>query len=308
MFSHASNFVQGVDTAFAIIFGICLFFFLLIIGFVIYIVFRFSKKRNPVAQQFTGSVKLEIIWTVIPTVLVLLMFYYGYMGYSKMREKPTTASLKIDAIGRMWEWEFVYPNGKRIKDTLVVPKDTIIELNLISEDVNHSFFIPAFRVKEDLVRNYKNFMWFTAYNEGDYDIFCAEYCGLRHSGMIGTARVMSNKNYNAWLSKLPDPKDSKDLKGLEIIKTNGCTSCHSLDGSKIVGPSFKGMFGSKHTVVENGSEKEITVDEAYIKTSIYEPSKQIVKDFPAVMQPYKEKIKEDQIKDISKYLQTIEKK
>lgn len=301
MFSGASNFVEGVDTAFALIIGISLFFLILIMGVLIYIVFRFSKKRNPVAQQFHGSVTLEIIWTVIPLILVLLMFYYGYLGFAEMRRVPKD-TMTIDAIGRMWEWEFVYPNGKRCKDTLVVPLNKPVKLNLISEDVNHSFFIPAFRIKEDMVKNFENYMWFIPTKLGDYDIFCTEYCGLKHSNMIGIARVVEDNKYENWLAQLPDPKDIKDPEGLALIKNNGCTACHSMDGSKIVGASFKGFYGIER-VLESG--EKVTADDEYIKESIKNPAAKVVKGFPPAMQSYEGKLTDEDISKITEYLKTI---
>jgi len=299
MFSDVSNFVHGVDSAFAIIIGISLFFLVAIMGLLIYIVIRFSKKKNPVAQQFTHNNKLEFIWTAIPLILVMLMFYYGYMGFSEMRKKPKD-SYKIDAIGRMWEWEFVYPNGKKQKDTLVIPKNVAVELNLISEDVNHSFFIPAFRVKEDMVQGLTNFMWFEAYEEGDYDIFCTEYCGLEHSKMIGITRVVTQENFDAWLEALPEEEIGPE--GLEVLKGNSCMACHSIDGANGVGPTFKGLFNSNREL-EDGST--VVADEAYIKESIYNPNSQVVKGYGPVMQSYKNKISEEEVKQITEYLKSI---
>lgn len=300
MFSNVSNFVEGVDTAFALIIGVSLLFFVAIIAALIYIVIRFSKKRNPVAQQFTHSTKLEIIWTGIPLILVLLMFYYGYLGFADMRRKPDN-TIKIDAIGRMWEWEFVYPNGKHYKDTLVIPKDSAIELNLISKDVNHSFYIPAFRIKEDMVPQFKNFMWFIPYQEGDYDIFCTEYCGLNHSSMLGVARVVSTEKYLAFLDSIP--AESEAPAGLQIIKDLGCTACHSFDGSVGAGPSFKGLYGSERKLTDGST---VTADADYIKNSVYNPTSQVVEGFGPIMQSYKDKVSKEQLDEIVKYFQSME--
>jgi cytochrome c oxidase subunit 2 len=175
--SGASNFVEGVDLAFTIILGASIFFLIAITIVMIYFVLRYRKSRNPEASQIHGNNRLEIIWTVIPTILVLVMFYYGWMGYKPMREVPDDA-IPIKVYGQMWSWSYEYENGK-ISDKLVVPLDKAVKLDLISRDVLHSFYIPAFRIKEDVVPGYENYMWFIAQEEGTYDVFCAEYCEQR---------------------------------------------------------------------------------------------------------------------------------
>lgn len=266
---------------------------------------RFNKKRHKEAMQFSGSVKLEIIWTVIPFIIVMVMFYVGWQGFKPMRIVPKDA-MEINATGRMWEFEFNYGDGKISKDTLVLPLNKPIKLNLFSEDVNHSLFIPAFRLKEDMVPGYNNYMWFIPTKEGVYDIFCAEYCGLRHSGMLGKAVVKPESDYNKWLSELKITDKSKEPAGLTILKNNACLSCHSLDGSRLVGPSLKGLYGSERTVITENGETTITAMEEYVKNSIYDPNKEVVKGFnKGLMQSYKEVVTEEDIEKITEYLKTI---
>ena len=182
MNSGASNFVEQVDLAFYIIIGISLILLIGITAVMIYFVIRYSKKRNPVATQIEGNNKLELIWTVIPTILVLLMFYYGWVGYQPMRDVPDDA-MEVKAIGRMWSWTFEYDNGIK-SDKLIVPHNKPVKLNLVSTDVVHSLYIPAFRIKEDVTPGINNYMWFKAQELGSYDVFCAQYCGTRHAYMI----------------------------------------------------------------------------------------------------------------------------
>lgn len=302
MFSQASNFVEGVDKAFLIISGISLFFLIGITLAMIIFVIKFNKKRNPVAKNVEESKRLEIIWTVIPTILVLIMFYYGWVGYAPMREIPSDA-IPVKAIGRMWSWSFEYENGK-VSPTLRVPIEKAIKLDLFSPDVLHSLYIPAFRIKEDVVPGVNNKMWFRAQEIGSYDILCAEYCGDRHSYMLSKVEVMTQEEYDAWYYS-EDKFANEAEAGYSVLQANGCIACHSLDGSRLVGPSFKGLFGSTKTVITNEKSRQIIADEAYINESIYNPSADIVESYPAVMISYKESISEEQLKQIAAYLKTI---
>lgn len=303
MFSGASNFVEGVDKAFAFIFIVSAIFIVAITVFMIYTVIRFkrSKVKNP--KQFRGSFTLELIWTIIPTILVLLMFYYGYLGFAPMRNVPDNI-MEVDAIGRMWEWEFVYENGKSSKD-LIVEVNKPVKLNLISEDVNHSLFIPAFRVKEDVVQGYNNYMWFTPYYIGNYEILCTEYCGMLHSAMTAEAKVLDSADFAKWYADLSQQKEKEKPEGFEIAKSNGCFACHSRDGGKLVGPTFKGIYGSENVVVTDGVERKIIADETYLKNSILHPNQDLVKGFnKGLMQSYEGVISDEDIDKIVEYLKT----
>ena len=301
MFTNASNFVDGVDLSFAIILGISVFFLVAVTAVMIWFVIRYNRKRHPKAENIHENHKLEIIWTVIPTLLVLVMFYYGWMGYKPMQTFPKE-SIEIKAIAQMWSWNFEYPNGK-ISDTLVVPIDKAVTLDLISRDVLHSLYIPAFRIKEDVVPGGDNKMWFIGQELGDYNILCAEYCGDRHSYMMSKVVVIPEEDYTTWVND----KSSAEHPGLQVLKKNACTSCHSLDGSKLIGPSFKGVWGKTETVITNGTERQITVDEEYVKNSIYDPNADVTKGYnPGLMiTTYKDLITEDEVKDIIEYLKTL---
>jgi len=298
----ASNFVQGVDQTFIIILGISVFFLVGITAVMIYFVIRYRRSKNPKASQIEGNNKLEIIWTVIPTMLVLFMFYYGWVGYRPMRQVPPDA-IPVKAYAQMWSWMFEYENGKRSAE-LVVPLDKAVKLDLISRDVLHSLYIPAFRIKEDVVPGRNNYMWFIAQQEGEYDLFCAEYCGERHSYMITKVRVIPEAEYILWLAQSDIPADEPP--GLTVLKQNGCLACHSLDGSKLIGPTFKGLYGKREIVIEQGVEKEIIADDDYILRSIYEPNAEIVKGYnPGLMISYKEQLSEEDVRKIIEYIKGL---
>jgi cytochrome c oxidase subunit 2 len=298
----ASNFVEGVDLTFIIILGISVFFLVGITAVMIYFVIRYRRKKNPKASQIEGNNKLEIIWTIVPTIMVLIMFYYGWIGYRPMRQVPDNA-IPLKAYGQMWSWMFEYPNGKKSPE-LIVPLNQPVKLDLISRDVLHSLYIPAFRIKEDVVPGKNNYMWFTAQVEGEYDLFCAEYCGDRHSYMLSKVKVLPEAEYNAWLAQSDIPVDERP--GHTVLKQNGCIACHSLDGSRIVGPSFKGIYGHEVEVITNGQERTLLVDDAYIVSSIYEPNADVVKGFnPGLMISYKQQVSEEDIKKIIDYIKGL---
>jgi cytochrome c oxidase subunit 2 len=298
----ASNFVEGVDLAFKIIFGISLFFLVGITTVMLYFVYRYDRKRHPKAVQIKDNNILEITWITIPLILVILMFYYGYVAFSPMRNVPKDA-IPIKVIGKMWSWTFEYEGGKQSAD-LVVPLNKAVKLNLYSPDVIHSLYIPAFRIKEDVVPGKDNYMWFIAQQPGTYDILCTVYCGLRHSYMEAKAKVVPEAEYLAWLKALPEK--SIEPAGLVILKKNACTGCHSIDGSKIVSTSFKGLYGKSEKIITDGKERSITVDDQYLKTSVYDPDKDLVVGYQkGIMKTYKGIVTEDEMTKIIDYLKSI---
>ncbi len=209
MFSGASNFVNSTDTTFFFMVAVSVFFLVVITVSMIYFVIRYSRKRNPKAKNIHGNIPLEVTWTVIPTILVLIMFWMGWAGYKQLADAPADA-MEIDVAAQMWKWTFTYPNGVS-SDTLYVPVSKPVKVLLHSRDVNHSFFIPAFRVKKDAIPNRNNSAWFKADKEGSYDIFCAEYCGLNHSDMLSKVVVMSQSAFNSWLNKKAAPDSAKPV-------------------------------------------------------------------------------------------------
>jgi cytochrome c oxidase subunit 2 len=312
MFTGYSNFSEGVDTTFAFIIGISLFFLIGITAVIIYFIVRYNTKKNPVSSEIEGSNRLEIIWTIIPLILVLFMFWLGWRSYIPQRKVPENA-MKIKVTAQMWSWRFEYENGI-IEDTLFVPVNQAVKLDMVSTDVIHSLYIPAFRIKEDVVPGKENYMWFDAKVRGSYDLFCAEYCGLRHSYMGTSVEVLDAAAFNKWYAAAPAKVDSlapvvPGLAGKLLTEQKGCIACHSSDGSKLVGPSYKGIFGHKVIVETNGKEREITVDEAYIKKSILEPETDIVKGFAkGSMVSYKGQLTDEEIEKITEYIITLSEK
>jgi len=304
MYTGASNFVEGVDNAFMVIIGSSIVLLLLITAVMIFFIIKYNKKRHPKAVDIKGSNMLELIWTLIPTALVLLMFWYGYIGYAPMKQVPDDA-IEITVTARMWSWTFEYDNGRK-SDKLVVPHNKPVKLDLVSVDVLHNLYIPAFRIKEDVVPEGDNYMWFIGQKKGSYDILCAEYCGLRHSYMITKLDVVSPEEYEEWYTLPPDSMRNQLDVWYDITRANGCIGCHSTDGSKLVGSSFKDLYGAERVILVGGEEKTIIVDKPYLRRSIYEPNEEIVKGYPVgIMPTYKDQISDEDVEKIILYIKSL---
>ena len=199
MLADASNFVQQVDNTFIFIVAVCVFFLVLITTLLITFVIKYNSKKNKKAKNIEGNVPLEITWTVIPLLLVMLMFYLGWTGYKQMTDIPKDA-MPVDVYAQMWSWSYKYPGGF-MADTLFCPVNKPVKVLLHSKDVDHSFYVPAFRVKKDVIPGRVNTAWFLPTRIGSYDVFCAEYCGLRHSYMYSKVVVLPQDQYDSWLAR-----------------------------------------------------------------------------------------------------------
>jgi len=307
--SEASNFVSTFNTSFYLIAGISLVFLVGLTILMLYFVFRYNRKKNKTATQIEGNNFLEITWTVIPILLSLVMFYYGWAGWKPMTKSPKDA-INITSVARMWSFLFQYENGKESPD-LIIPVKTPVKINLVSLDVIHSLFIPEFRIKSDMIPGREKSMWFIPETEGVYDLFCAEYCGLRHSFMNAKVKVLSNEEFTTWYGDTSSVVSIAEVstpatEGLAIMKNQGCLACHSSDGSKIVGPTYLNLYGSQQVVIRNGAELTVKVDDEYIKQRILDPSYQVVKGYPkGIMQSYKGKISDEDISKIIEYLKSL---
>lgn len=281
--------VNKVDQAFLFIFGVSFAILFLITAVTIWFLFRYSKKRNPVPSDIEGNVIAETLWTVIPTILVFAMFWFGWTGYKALREAPADSMIvKVEA--RMWSWKFIYEDG-RTSDKLYVPENTPVKLDMTSVDVIHSFYVPAFRIKMDTVPGMQTYAWFYSGEASQYDILCAEYCGTRHAYMLSKVVVVPEEEFIKWVET--GEADSEKPGGLLVLEKHGCLDCHSMDGSEIVGPSFRDMYGRNVTVLENGRELTVKTDGEYLKKAIKDPAAQIVKGYEDMMPPADEMTAEE---------------
>jgi cytochrome c oxidase subunit 2 len=321
MLSRLSNIADEVNGPIIFISAICLFMLVAITAVMLYFTFKYHRRRSPVGEDIHGHQTLEVVWTIIPTILAFAFFWYGWEGYKVIKTPPADA-MRIHVTGRMWSWNMEYANGVQTNE-LYVPVNKAVRCDLTSQDVIHSFYIPAFKEKQDAVPGVKGlFLWFIAKQVGDYDIFCAEYCGMNHSHMLSKVHVLSEPDFNAWLKSEGDKvvalkkatestggggADDATLAvmGKQLATSKGCVACHSTDGSKLIGPSYKGLYGSKQTVLEAGAEKEITVDDAYIKKSMLEPTADIVKGFQPLMPSQQGLVSDGEIKALTAYIKSL---
>ena len=302
----ASNLASKVDAVIWFITVISLIFFILISIFLIYFAIKYRRKQeNEETPYITGNHLLETVWTIIPSILLIVIFVYGFVVYKEMRTPPKDA-LEINVMGKQWLWQFKYNNGKTTLNELYVPEGRPVKLVMISDDVLHSLFVPAFRVKQDLVGGMYTYLWFTPTKTGTYDLFCTEYCGTGHSAMLGKVIVMNPEEYEKWEKGEKEEKVVAEISPVELGKQlftqRGCNACHSIDGSPLVGPSFKGIFGRKQTLQDG---QEITVDENYTRESLSEPQAKIVKGFQPVMPSFKGMLSDEEISAIIAYLKTL---
>jgi len=299
MGTAASYLARQADTIFFGTLAFSVFLLVLITATMLYFVVRYRRDRNPEPADIRGNLCLEITWTVLPTVLVLGIFWAGLIGFEGMRTVPPDA-MEIDVAGRMWSWSFTYPDG-RTTGELRLPKGRAARLNLHSADVLHSFFVPAFRIKEDAVPGMETYVWLQPERVGNFDIFCAEYCGAGHSRMLGKVVVMEDAAFDAWYGA-GEKKDAAN--GEELLATKGCTGCHALDGSRRVGPGFQGIFGRTVIVLTEGREREIVVDRDYLLRSILAPKADVVKGYPSIM-PAFDTLSHEERKAIVDYLESM---
>jgi cytochrome c oxidase subunit II len=281
---------------------------ILLIGITVAIIFFSWKYRrksdNDVTPVITHNSKLEITWSVIPLILVMIVFGWGFTGYLNLTTAPDDA-YEIRVVGKSWLWEFHYETGYVSVNELHVPVDRPVKLVMSSDDVLHSFYIPDFRVKMDVLPNRYTSVWFEAIETGESVIYCAEYCGSAHSNMLATTHVHSAEDFETWLETAASADDDLEPAelGEQLVTRNACDTCHSTDGSIRQGPSFQGLWGSESEMQDG---EVVTVDENYVRESILEPNARITAGFDPVMPSYSGTLSDRQIDAIIEYLKTLQ--
>ncbi len=293
---EASTAAGRVDTVFLAIVAVCVAVLIGVTFLLIYFSIRYSRKRHPRGVDIEGHTTLEIVWTVVPTLLFLVMFYFGWTNFEYMRSVPRDAMV-IDVTARQWAYSFTYPNGKRTT-ALVLALDRPVKAQLHSLDVIHGFYIPAFRIKEDVVPGKGNYTWFTPTMLGTFDLECTVICGANHANMLAKVIVVPEEAFKAWYfgdedAPLPGQAPAAAASApapsgpaVALLRERSCLACHSVDGTPGVGPTLKGLYGQKQTVRgKDGAEREVTVDDARLATAIREPHGETVKGYPPAMPP-----------------------
>ena len=293
---------NAVNQVFFFILAICVFLLGLITFLMVYFVIRYRKGRNPHPADLAGNFWLELGWTVAPIILVLIMFYYGTIGFDFLKKVPPGA-MAVKVTGRQWSWLFEYDRGVR-NSSLRVPRGKPVKLLIRSEDVIHSFFVPSFRIKQDAVPGMTTQLWLQATEAGTYDIFCSEYCGLEHAHMRSRLIVLPEEEFARWYqSRLQELTGAGPPSGAQLYEVKGCVACHSLDGSPRVGPTFKGLIGKSETVVRNGVERKAVVDEDFVRNYIRNPNVDVVKGYPPIMP--RVDLTDAELEAIVRYLATL---
>jgi cytochrome c oxidase subunit II len=298
---EASNFAGQVDALFAFILLTCLFFAVLVSLLVVIAALKYKRKsESEVGDTVEGNLPLEIGWTVIPLIIAIGMFGWGAAIYVNFRTPPKN-SLDIFVVGKQWMWKLQQPNGRREINELHVPVGRDVRLIMGSEDVIHNFFVPAFRVKMDVVPGRFNTLWFRATKVGRYHFFCSQYCGTNHALMGGWVTVQDPADYAAWLSD-----EGGDLNpvaaGEKLFTQLACVTCHIADGTGRA-PSLNGVFGAK-VLLADGST--VIADEAYIRESIVQPKAKIVAGYQPVMPMFQGLVTEEQILNLTAYIKSLQ--
>ena len=260
---------------------------------------RFRKRRGQRAVQIEGSHHLEITWSILPFCVMLVFFVWGAVIFFQERTPPQDAT-EVYTVAKQWMWKFEHKGGQREINELHVPVGRDVKMIMTSQDVIHSFFVPAFRLKQDVVPGRYTTLWFRATKAGTYHLFCSQYCGTQHSGMVGWVTVMEARDYEAWMSGGAGNQPLA-VTGEKLFTEMGCVTCHRSD-TQGRGPNLVGVFG-KAVLLEDG--RTVIADENYIRESILEPAAKIVKGFKPVMPTFQGQLSDEQLNALVEYVKSL---
>jgi cytochrome c oxidase subunit 2 len=300
---QASTFAWQVDALFVYILLICLFFGVGSVAAVIYFALKYrEKKKFAVPDPIHGSDLLEIVWTGIPFVLALTIFVFGTAVFYQLYTMPADgASMEISVVGKQWMWKFQHSTGQREINELHIPVGRKVKLTMTTEDVLHDVYIPAFRTKADVVPGRYTYLWFEATKPGKYRLYCAEYCGLNHSGMGGWVYVMEQRDFDNWLSGNAANMSPVEA-GKELFQAKlQCASCH-LDNGAGRGPKLTGIVGKPQKL---NTGESVTVDETYLRESILNSQAKVVDGYTPIMPTFKGQINEEQLLSLIAYIKSL---
>lgn len=306
---QASTFGHEVDTLFYFIYAVNVFFVILIVSLLVFFAWKYRQGRVAGPRKTaTHNTALELAWSIPPAIILVIIFVLGFRGFLDMYTMPQNA-YEIHTLGRKWSWAFTYPNGTTVEN-LHVPKGENVVLTISSDDVIHSVFIPAFRAKKDAVPGRYHKMWFNATKAGEYVLFCTEYCGTSHWNMKAKVVVHeTRREFDEWLERESNifERDGVPVPlavvGEILYRRQGCAQCHSVDGSRMSGPSWKGIWGQTHRFT---NAEPAVVDENYIRESILYPNARIVEGYNGVMPTYAGRLRDREITAIIEYIKTLQ--
>ena len=299
--AQASTIAWQVDALYGFLVLLTVVFCILVFGMVTIFAIKYRRRSDDEQpEQNHGNLALELSWTIIPLFIALFVFLLGADVFFRLQRAPADP-LEIYAVGKQWMWKIQHESGKREINTLHVPKGQPVRLTMTSEDVLHDFFIPAFRVKNDVIPGRYTTLWFEATQLGEFHIFCAEYCGTQHSGMIGKVIVMDPTDYHDWLMGASASDESMVEAGQRQFQALGCETCHKSTSSGR-GPSLIGVY-DKPVKLKNG--QEVTVDVDYIRESILQPRAKIVDGYEPIMPIFEGQISEQSLLQIVSYIKSL---
>jgi cytochrome c oxidase subunit II len=300
--TQASTLAPEVDHFLYFLVAVSVFFSVLIFSAIFFLAIRYRRRNGdglPEESSSHGGYLLEIVWSVIPFGLTMVMFTWGASIFFTASRPPNNA-IQLYAVGKQWMWKIEHIEGQREINEMHVPVNTPVRITMASEDVIHSLFVPAFRTKQDVVPGRYATLWFTPTKVGKYHLFCAEYCGTKHSGMIGWVYVMDPKDYQNWLSGGAQ-EGSMAENGKRLFEQLACNNCHKADSSGR-GPVLAGLFGRQ---VKLAGGSTVKADEGYFRESILQPQAKIVDGFEPVMPTFQGLVSEDQLVQLVEYVKSL---
>lgn len=296
---QAAEMASRVDALYIFLIVVSAFFTALVCFLILFFVIRYRREAKVNRANPPVSYLLEISWSVVPFILTMVMFVWGALLYFEQRQPPVDAD-EIYVVGKQWMWKIQHPNGKQEINQLHVPVGRAVRLKMISEDVIHSFYIPAFRVKQDVLPNRYSTLWFKATKPGRYYLFCAEYCGTSHSQMGGYVTVMEPAEYAAWLTG-GATSEPPEVSGATLFTQLRCNTCHGQTEARR-GPALAGILGRPTQLVDG---RRIIADEEYIRESILKPAAKVVAGYQPIMPSYEGQISEEQMFQLISYLKSL---
>jgi cytochrome c oxidase subunit II len=296
----ASTMASRVDSLYFFLLALSIFFSLLIAGLIVFYAVKYRRRAaDSVGSEIQGGLVLELTWTIVPLLITMVIFVWGASVFFAM-SRPPDETINIYVVGKQWMWKFQHLDGQREINELHVPVGRPVKLIMTSEDVIHDVFVPAFRIKADVVPGRYTHLWFQSTKPGRYRLFCAEYCGTKHSGMIGQVVVMEPSEYQTWLSG-GAPEGSLASAGSKLFRDLACNTCHRPDAQGR-GPVLEGLFG-KTVTLQNG--ETVTVDEAYVRESILQPAAKITSGFQPIMPTFQGLVTEEQLLELIEYVKSL---
>jgi cytochrome c oxidase subunit 2 len=290
-----------VDLLYFFLLAVAAFFSLLIAGLIVFYAIRYKRRSSAdIGSETHGGLALELTWSIIPFLITMVIFVWGASVFFAMA-RPPDETLNIYVVGKQWMWKFQHLDGQREINELHVPLGRPVKLIMTSEDVIHDVFVPAFRVKADVLPGRYTNIWFEATKAGRYHLFCAEYCGTKHSGMTGEVIVMDPTEYQAWLSG-GGPEGSLAEGGAKLFASLACNTCHRPDAQGR-GPALEGLFG-KTVTLQSG--ERVIADEAFVRESILNPSAKITAGFQPIMPTFQGLVTEEQLLELIEYVKSLQ--